>query len=235
MLPTDMTGQVTDITGCAHEPLDEQSERRKLWLSPESEAHKALVRTVKDKRLPKDLDHLTKCIHTTTLEVMTAYMYLLVQKYNQHYTEKAAWIDSFEMSDIWKYKRAKVKMDPKKFKYILGVINEHHHWTLTIMIPQEKRAVFLDPLGETTAKIKKCQNVTRTFMIQKGYNMPRWACDTIPHSWQQDGSSCGAFVLKFAECFLKNEPLHFSTAAENVAALRMTIAASLLQNSEHVL
>ncbi|ROL40623.1 hypothetical protein DPX16_4281 [Anabarilius grahami] len=55
---------------CAHEPLDEQSERRKLWLSPESEAHKALVRTVKDKRLLKDLDHLTKCIHTTTLEVL---------------------------------------------------------------------------------------------------------------------------------------------------------------------
>ncbi|XP_048010409.1 uncharacterized protein LOC125244363 [Megalobrama amblycephala] len=60
---------------CAHEPLDEQSERRKLWSSPESEAHKALVRTVKDKRLLKDLDHLTKSIHTTTLEVFHS-MYL---------------------------------------------------------------------------------------------------------------------------------------------------------------
>ncbi len=54
---------------CVHEPLDELTERTKLWLSPGSEAHKALVRTVKDKRLLKDLDHLTKCIHTTTLEV----------------------------------------------------------------------------------------------------------------------------------------------------------------------
>ncbi|XP_016359907.1 uncharacterized protein LOC107702177 [Sinocyclocheilus anshuiensis] len=60
---------------CAHEPLDELTERTKLWLSPGSEAHKALVRTVKDKRLLKDLDHLTKCIHTTTLEVYHS-MYL---------------------------------------------------------------------------------------------------------------------------------------------------------------
>ncbi|ROL03974.1 hypothetical protein DPX16_23409 [Anabarilius grahami] len=41
----------------------------------ENEAQKALVRTVKDKRLLKDLDHLTKCIHTTTLEVYHS-MYL---------------------------------------------------------------------------------------------------------------------------------------------------------------
>uniref|UniRef100_A0A673IHK2 Uncharacterized protein n=1 Tax=Sinocyclocheilus rhinocerous TaxID=307959 RepID=A0A673IHK2_9TELE len=54
---------------CSHEPFDQLSERTKLWLSPGSEAHKALVRAVKDKRLLKDLDHLMKCIHTTTLEV----------------------------------------------------------------------------------------------------------------------------------------------------------------------
>lgn len=54
---------------CAHEPLDETSQRGKFWLMPGSEAHNALVKTVKDKRLLKDLDHLTKCIHTTALEV----------------------------------------------------------------------------------------------------------------------------------------------------------------------
>ncbi|KAL0979939.1 hypothetical protein UPYG_G00191830 [Umbra pygmaea] len=125
-------------------------------------------------------------------------------------------------------------IDPVKFKYIFGVINEHQHWTLTIMIPHEKRALFLDPLGETKSKIQKCQNVTRSFMIQKGYNVPKWGCDTIPHSCQQDGSSCGAFVLKFAECFLKDEPLHFSTSGKSVTALRMNIAACLLQNTANL-
>ncbi|KAG1934115.1 hypothetical protein F2P79_020247 [Pimephales promelas] len=54
---------------CSHEPLDETSQRRKLWLKPGSEAHNALVKVVTHKRLLKDLDHLTKCIHTAKLEV----------------------------------------------------------------------------------------------------------------------------------------------------------------------
>lgn len=55
---------------------------------------------------------------------MNAYMYHLVQKYNKHSTEKAAWIDSFEMSDIWKYKRAKVKVSTQLFANCnINVIN----------------------------------------------------------------------------------------------------------------
>lgn len=54
---------------CAHEPLDEESQRNELWLKPGSEAHRALVKTVTDRRLLTDLDHLSKCVRTTTLEV----------------------------------------------------------------------------------------------------------------------------------------------------------------------
>ncbi len=36
-------------------------------------------------------------------------------------------------------------------------------------------------------------------MTQKGYNVPGWTCDKLPHSCQQDGSSCGPFVLKVSE------------------------------------
>uniref|UniRef100_A0A8C6KCV0 Uncharacterized protein n=1 Tax=Nothobranchius furzeri TaxID=105023 RepID=A0A8C6KCV0_NOTFU len=54
---------------CAHEPLDETSQRSKLWLQPGSEVHQALVKIVKDKQLLKDLGHLTKVIHMTSLEV----------------------------------------------------------------------------------------------------------------------------------------------------------------------
>ncbi|XP_063060604.1 uncharacterized protein LOC134453783 [Engraulis encrasicolus] len=60
---------------CAHDHLDDDSQRSKLWLQPGSEGHQALVTTVKDKRLLKDLEHLTKCIHTTSLEVYHS-MYL---------------------------------------------------------------------------------------------------------------------------------------------------------------
>uniref|UniRef100_A0A672G4W7 THAP-type domain-containing protein n=1 Tax=Salarias fasciatus TaxID=181472 RepID=A0A672G4W7_SALFA len=60
---------------CAHEPLDEESQRNKLWMKPGTEAHTALVKIATDKRLLSDLDHLTKCVHTTTLEVYHS-MYL---------------------------------------------------------------------------------------------------------------------------------------------------------------
>ncbi|XP_077094810.1 uncharacterized protein LOC143746700 [Siphateles boraxobius] len=60
---------------CPHEPLDEAVQRGKLWLKPGSVAHNSLVKTVTDKRLLKDLDNLTECVHTTTLEVYHS-MYL---------------------------------------------------------------------------------------------------------------------------------------------------------------
>jgi len=60
---------------CAHEPLDARQERKKIWLEPGSPPHKALVAIVKDKLLIKDIAHLTKCVHTTSLEVSHS-MYL---------------------------------------------------------------------------------------------------------------------------------------------------------------
>lgn len=40
-----------------HEPLDETSQRSKLWLRSGSEAHKAIVKTVKDKPGSSDKVH----------------------------------------------------------------------------------------------------------------------------------------------------------------------------------
>jgi len=41
---------------------------------------------------------------------MNAYLYLLVKKFNKESHNRAAAIDTFEMSNIWKQKRAKVKV-----------------------------------------------------------------------------------------------------------------------------
>lgn len=71
---------VTDWPGNSHhhhthEPLDEKSKRNKPLLKPGTEAHSALVKIVTDKQLLDDLDHLTKCVNTTALEVFHS-MYL---------------------------------------------------------------------------------------------------------------------------------------------------------------
>lgn len=55
---------------------------------------------------------------------MNAYMYLLVQKYNKDSTKKAVCIDSYEMSDIWKHKKAKVRVSTTLFENCnINVIN----------------------------------------------------------------------------------------------------------------
>ncbi|MEQ2301760.1 hypothetical protein AMECASPLE_039432 [Ameca splendens] len=38
---------------------------------------------------------------------------------------------------------------------ILGINNRHNHWTLVVIYPQDKRSLFLDPLGESKQDIQK--------------------------------------------------------------------------------
>uniref|UniRef100_A0A3B3UZS3 Si:dkey-146m20.13 n=1 Tax=Poecilia latipinna TaxID=48699 RepID=A0A3B3UZS3_9TELE len=70
-------------------------------------------------------------------------------------------IDSFEMTRIWLKQSYKLKIDPEKFKIILGIVNESHHWTLVVMYPLEKRTVFLNSLGESQKDLKSCLEATR--------------------------------------------------------------------------
>ncbi|KAG9272068.1 hypothetical protein AMEX_G13016 [Astyanax mexicanus] len=101
-----------------------------------------------------------------------------------------------------------------------------------VVIPSEKRVLYFDPLGESRNNLKRCQEVTRSFMRQRGLNVSRWACNTVPHPHQKDSSSCGPFVLKFAECILKDKPISFSTNVKDVEDLRKEIAIVLLQRTD---
>ncbi|KAL9975035.1 hypothetical protein ACROYT_G012151 [Oculina patagonica] len=72
---------------CAHEPYTPEASRKKKWLTPGSAAHNALVEVIKDKRLLKDMEHLTKCVHTTLLEVYHS-MYLKYLPKQMHFTHE---------------------------------------------------------------------------------------------------------------------------------------------------
>ncbi|KAL4008573.1 hypothetical protein ACER0C_002425 [Sarotherodon galilaeus] len=109
---------------------------------------------------------------------------------------KAAFIDSFSMTAIWKRKAPRLKIKPMEHEVILGIVNEHHHWTLVVIYPQEKKSLYLDPLGETKQGIQNCLESTRAFMRKKGCNVSRWTCDTVKHPKQVDATSCGVFALK---------------------------------------
>ncbi|KAL3999878.1 EH domain-containing protein 1 [Sarotherodon galilaeus] len=129
--------------------------------------------------------------------------------------------------------------------YTLNYLN-----IINVIIPGEKRSVFLDPLGERKKNIKHsvCFDFTsasvsppfgsaisclpshshdnisfRFFMRHRGLNPSRWAFNTLPHPKQQDATSCGAYVLKFAECILDDVPVKFNNSASSIATLRQEI------------
>ncbi|XP_072569944.1 uncharacterized protein [Paramormyrops kingsleyae] len=165
-------------------------------------------------------------------EVINAYLRLLVQRYNKEKGHKAALIDSYAMTAMWDRKLSRLRMDPMSSDVIVGIFNKSHHWILTVLYPHEKRCLFLDPLGEKAADLRRCQETTRAFMRQKGYMSSRWSCGTLPHSLQRDAVSCGVLALKFAEKILSGDNLTFDTSEKQINKMRLDIATTLLQESD---
>ncbi|KAK6493003.1 sentrin-specific protease-like [Huso huso] len=130
-------------------------------------------------------------------KVINAYITALVRRFNLEGDENVFLIESFTMSKIWRgsYQTLR-KLDPSKYSLILGIINEHHHWTLAVIYPSQKKTIFLAPLGESKEKVRKCLETTRAFMRTKGCQVSRWSCETVSHPIQSDGTSCGVFVCK---------------------------------------
>ncbi|CAL8370222.1 unnamed protein product [Gadus morhua 'NCC'] len=121
----------------------------------------------------------------------------MVQKHNCQGGKKALCIDTYAMTQIWNRKTAILrKCDPSLYGVILGVVNEPNHWILTVIFPSEQRSLVLDPLGNDASKITRCLETTRAFMRARGCTVSRWKANTVPHSLQQDSTSCGIFAIK---------------------------------------
>nr|XP_024660216.1 uncharacterized protein LOC101473401 [Maylandia zebra] len=158
----------------------------------------------------------------------------MVRQCNRHNSAKAAFIDSFSMTAIWKRKAPRLKSKPMEHEVILGIVNEHHHWTLVVIYPQEKKSLYLDPLGETKQGIQNCLESTRAFMRKKGCNVSRWTCDTVKHPKQVDATSCGVFALKFAEKILRKESIDFPSTKKAINTHRLQIATTLLLETDNL-
>lgn len=57
------------VTSCSHENISPEHSRKKKWLKKGSKVHNALKKIVQDKRLLKDIAHLSEFCHTGNLEV----------------------------------------------------------------------------------------------------------------------------------------------------------------------
>ena len=70
---------------CAHPPIPRNVARTKRWLQPGSPAHEALREVVFNKNLVKDIQQLTLCCHTGSLEVYHSVQTKYVPK-RQHFS-----------------------------------------------------------------------------------------------------------------------------------------------------
>ncbi|CAL8234857.1 unnamed protein product, partial [Arctogadus glacialis] len=157
---------------------------------------------------------------------------MLARRHNATSKGKALHIDTFGITSLWNGNIPRFRWNPAHYEVLFGVVHEHHHWFLVVIYPSEKRTLLLDSLGETAAKLKKGQDVTRAFMRKKGINVSRWKCDTVPHPHQPDSTSCGVFAIKFMEKILNGEELQFPVGRKDVAELRRQIATTLLRESD---
>ncbi|KAF1374002.1 hypothetical protein PFLUV_G00244750 [Perca fluviatilis] len=141
-------------------------------------------------------------------------------------------IDSFAMTTIWNRGTPRLKMKPQEYNLVVGIINDHHHWTLAVIYPGSKKSLFFDPLGESKKDLQRCLETTRAFMRKKGCNVSRWRCETVQHPKESDFTSCGVFALKFAELLLKKQEVDFPANQQDVNQYRLQIAITLLLESD---
>ncbi|XP_042274927.1 uncharacterized protein LOC121901905 isoform X4 [Thunnus maccoyii] len=165
-------------------------------------------------------------------EVINGYLTVLVQNFNWQLKEMAGVIDSLAMTDIWKGKSSELKLNPKDYKLLLGVINEKKHWLLMVIFPSQGTSLFFDPFGESDFQMIKCFWVTRAFLRDKGCNISNVTVNNPLHPRSKDLSSSGVFTLKFAESILKGEEeINFQTSDEELARHRFAIAKTLLRRN----
>lgn len=168
-------------------------------------------------------------------EVVNAFIHATIVRSQEESGKQLYLVDSFQMTAMWKGSfRGLNKLDPMAYDVLIGPVCDNRHWTLVVIYPKEKRSIYIDPFGETPAHITKCKDMTRAFMRHKCLHISRWTCGQISHSCQQDSTSCGAFVCKFAELIITGGKLDFHTDEAAIIQLRREIACRLVTDSENL-
>ncbi|KAL5019429.1 hypothetical protein ScPMuIL_003487 [Solemya velum] len=117
---------------------------------------------------------------------------------------------------------------------ILGAINEGgNHWSLVIIRPTQKILLYLNPMGEILdSKQKLLQNWYAFLKLREEAGVQAafgsWSIDTLPHCCQIDGSSCGIYVLKFAENYLLGNTLTVNWTKFDLIKIREEVSSVLL-------
>ncbi|XP_076854739.1 uncharacterized protein LOC143509775 [Brachyhypopomus gauderio] len=109
--------------------------------------------------------------------------------------------------------------------------NTGGHWILVIVTMSRKIVSIIDPMGNEGSYERKILRNWRNFLNTIGHkdSGAEWRTTVFKHKEQEDGSSCGVLVMKFAEEFLLTGVVeNVQTTQAAVSTARMGIACSLL-------
>ncbi|KAL4233951.1 Sentrin-specific protease 2 [Mactra antiquata] len=127
------------------------------------------------------------------------------------------------------------KENLSNYDILVGVLNENgNHWTLLIVELGKKIIVYLDPLGE---KERKRNSIFAKWLklihSQDGTTVDNdWKMISPDHARQEDGISCGVYVIQFVELYLNGEDLDFHWSKKQVEAKRFEIGRILIIHGE---
>ncbi|XP_039462869.1 uncharacterized protein LOC120436250 isoform X1 [Oreochromis aureus] len=111
-------------------------------------------------------------------------------------------------------------------------VNFGTHWILVIVNISAQKILLIDPMGNEGVYDRKILRNWRNFLRMRGHeDTMEWQLHTMQHNKQQDSSSCGVLLLKFAEQYLAfGEVSEVLTTTEAVVLERMQIACTLLEH-----
>nr|XP_023657717.1 ubiquitin-like-specific protease 1 isoform X2 [Paramormyrops kingsleyae] len=197
-------------------------------------------------------DFKTLCPHKW-LTGETIEYYLQLTK-NQHNTAKRIFLFSYytvgvimngQDDAIRRQLMSQVNFDD--YDAAMGVLNVNQHWKLLFLNVASKEALIIDPMSlneqadskEAGQKFRKYFQMRHNILGRKEWCCHRWNPATVPHTHQQDGSSCGVFVMKIGEEILKMFPdipsqINIDGTLNGVKRLRERIATTILASSEPV-
>ncbi|XP_026015157.1 sentrin-specific protease-like [Astatotilapia calliptera] len=82
-------------------------------------------------------------------------------------------------------------------------VNFGTHWILVIVNISAQKILLIDPMGNEGVYDRKILHNWRNFLRMRGHeDTMEWQLQTMQHNNQQDSSSCGVLLLKFAEHYL---------------------------------
>ncbi|XP_052818197.1 uncharacterized protein LOC128244220 [Mya arenaria] len=180
-------------------------------------------------------DHSIHFLNSTLSdEVIDVFLHLMPKKNVYH-------IDSINMTSIFEGDQESTgflnKIPLHQYDALIGAVNENQvHWVLMIVVPDAKCLVYINPMCEPRSKCDKYRNRWTAFLRERSrrhigqdaLTHDGWEVQTVPHDKQTDGSSCGVYVIRFADLYFSGEEMDRCWTSQDIKKERLRLQLKLL-------